>query len=392
MQNLATKKIETDAHNLAAGVALQRTFAKYGISHALSFHSSIKRAEVFAKQQEAFSDRLDSSKEIVNTTISSKLTAGQRSQVLQDFTDDDHALITNARCLTEGIDIPSIDCVTFVDPKQSRVDIVQAAGRAMRQSKKTGKKYGYILLPVIVPVDVDLKSHLETTDFKAISRVITTLSTHDKRISDELKRKAGGAKSRSGDILKEDTDIFEFLDLEYGDFEKSLSLTLWKSVGPANWVSYQETETTARSLKFKSATEWRAWASGSARPADIPSSPEVSYKNDGWINWGHFLGTGTIATKDIVFLPFEEARSVVQSKKFSGEQEYRSWHSKNKPKGIPYRPDRTYSDEWRGMGISWYWNNCPQEITFLPFKEARAFVQSKKLSGEKGFRSWHSKK
>ena len=133
------QKFETDAHNLAAGIALHKTFAKYGITHALSFHRSIERAQFFAKQQEAFSGKFDSTKEITNRTISSKLSAGQRSQLLQDFAEDNLSLISNARCLTEGVDIPSIDCVTFVDPKQSKVDIVQAADVLCDNPKKREK-------------------------------------------------------------------------------------------------------------------------------------------------------------------------------------------------------------------------------------------------------------
>jgi superfamily II DNA or RNA helicase len=67
-----------------------------------------------------------------NLHISSKKTAGQRSVLFWEFVVHKRALMTNARCLTEGVDVPAIDCVMFADPKQSRVDIVQAAGRALR--------------------------------------------------------------------------------------------------------------------------------------------------------------------------------------------------------------------------------------------------------------------
>ena len=64
--------------------------------------------------------------------------------------------MTNARCLTEGVDIPAIDCVMFADPKQSRVDIVQAAGRALRHYE--GKEYGYIVVPLVVPEKMDFET------------------------------------------------------------------------------------------------------------------------------------------------------------------------------------------------------------------------------------------
>ena len=165
MAQLGNQKVETDAHNLAAGIAIEKVFQKHKIKHALSFHRSIKRSENFTKQQNAFSGKLGTNLQIQNRNISSRLTAGQRSQVLDDFAKDELSLITNARCLTEGVDILSIDCVTFVDPKQSVVDIVQAAGRAMRQSKETGKSNGYIVLPIIVPHGQNLSEFAETTDF-----------------------------------------------------------------------------------------------------------------------------------------------------------------------------------------------------------------------------------
>jgi len=170
---LGNQKVETDAHNLAAGIAIEKVFDKHKIKHALSFHRSIKRAEDFNKQQDAFSGKLGSKQLIENRNISSRLSAGQRSRLLNDFAASERSLISNARCLTEGVDIPSIDCVAFIDPKQSRVDIVQAAGRAMRQSKATGKTHGYILIPIIVPDGQDLDQFAEGTDFASVARVIT---------------------------------------------------------------------------------------------------------------------------------------------------------------------------------------------------------------------------
>ena len=69
------------------------------------------------------------------------------NDIVQEFAKSDKALITNARCLTEGVDVPNIDCIVFADPRRSKVDIVQALGRALRTKK--GKDWGYVILPVI---------------------------------------------------------------------------------------------------------------------------------------------------------------------------------------------------------------------------------------------------
>ena len=69
---------------------------------------------------------------------------------MRDFAAAPRAILSNARCLTEGVDVPAVDMVAFLSPKRSLVDIVQATGRAMRLSPETGKEFGYVLVPLYV--------------------------------------------------------------------------------------------------------------------------------------------------------------------------------------------------------------------------------------------------
>ena len=124
---------EAEARAVATGVALKRVFKEQGVTHAISFHSSIRAAQRFRDQQDVL-NRLRP--RTTNLHISSKKTAGQRADLLREFVSEPRALMTNARCLTEGVDVPAIDCVAFADPKQSRIDIVQAAGRALRTYRR----------------------------------------------------------------------------------------------------------------------------------------------------------------------------------------------------------------------------------------------------------------
>src|SRR5262249_38657620 len=73
--------------------------------------------------------------------------SSERKQIIRWFRDASEALITNARCLTEGIDVPAVDMVAFIDPRHSRVDIPQATGRAMRKQRGLNKEVGYIVIP-----------------------------------------------------------------------------------------------------------------------------------------------------------------------------------------------------------------------------------------------------
>jgi predicted helicase len=95
-------------------------------------------------------------------------------------------ILSNARCLSEGVDVPALDAVVFFDTRESIVDIVQSVGRVMR--KAPGKKNGYIILPVAIPSAKikDYNSYIEgDAQFKGIWKVIKALRAHDERLVDE---------------------------------------------------------------------------------------------------------------------------------------------------------------------------------------------------------------
>ncbi len=91
-------------------------------------------------------------------------------------------ILSNARCLSEGIDVPSLDAVVFLSPKSSMVDIVQSVGRVMRKSPN--KKYGYIILPVVIPDDIAPEVALnDNKKFSIIWDVLQALRSHDDRFN-----------------------------------------------------------------------------------------------------------------------------------------------------------------------------------------------------------------
>jgi predicted helicase len=223
---------EAEAQSIAAGIAVKRIYKKHGIKHAISFHRSIRAADRFREQQDALNRLRDIGPKTTNLHVSGKKTAGQRSDLLREFVDHKRALMTNARCLTEGVDVPAIDCVLFADPKQSRIDIVQAAGRALR--RYPGKDYGYILLPLIVPSKIEFTKFAETTAFWQVASTITALSTQDERIAEEFRAIERG-RIPSGKIVEIEGDVPVGMKIKLGDFAEAISTRLWESVGRANW-------------------------------------------------------------------------------------------------------------------------------------------------------------
>ena len=240
---------EAEAQAIAAGIALKRIYKRHGVKHAISFHRSIRAADRFREQQDALNRMGGLGPKTTNLHISSKKTAGQRSDLLREFVVHKRALMTNARCLTEGVDVPAIDCVMFADPKQSRVDIVQAAGRALRQYE--GKEYGYIVVPLVVPEKMDFEKFAETTAFRQVAQTITALSTQDERIADEFRAIEKGRVS-SGKIVEIEGDIPVGMKMKLGDFAEAISTRVWESVGRANWRKFEDARAFVHGLGLKS--------------------------------------------------------------------------------------------------------------------------------------------
>jgi predicted helicase len=123
-------------------------------------------------------------------------------------------VLTNARCLSEGVDVPALDAVIFTNPRNSQIDVVQAVGRVMRKAE--GKRYGYVIIPVAVKAGEDPEHVLDDNKrYKAVWQVLQALRAHDDRFDAEVnkldlqrKRSAriqvvgvGGEAERVGDRL-----------------------------------------------------------------------------------------------------------------------------------------------------------------------------------------------
>nr|VDG64680.1 restriction-modification system LlaBIII [Streptococcus thermophilus] len=112
-------------------------------------------------------------------------------------------ILTNARCLSEGVDVPALDAVIFFNPRNSMVDVVQSVGRVMRKSE--GKDYGYIILPVAVPPEKSPSEALnDNVRFKVVWQILNALRAHDDRFNAKIN--SIGLNEGSPDELPVDTD------------------------------------------------------------------------------------------------------------------------------------------------------------------------------------------
>lgn len=121
-------------------------------------------------------------------------------------------ILSNAQVLTEGIDVPALDSVVFLDPRRSVVDIVQAVGRAMR--KAPGKRYGYVILPIVVDPEEDTVKQIETSDrFRTVWEILAALRSIDDRFD---------ARVREISIQRKQRKESSHGDSGYGDREDDM--------------------------------------------------------------------------------------------------------------------------------------------------------------------------
>jgi len=229
--------ILSDARTMATQMAIAKAMKKYDITKMITFHSSVKKAKDFINEEK--DDSLPSTIKMMKTKpakslwyghISGKTAASQRKSLLNEFKSlpkTTKAILTNCSCLKEGVDIPSLDGIAFVDPKSSIIDIVQAIGRAIR--KTPDNKPGTIIVPVFINPD-DEEEALDSSAFKIVGYVLKALQQHDESLREELegyrlevgKRRASG-KVRIPSQVK--VDIHTILPQE---FEQNLLVKIIK--------------------------------------------------------------------------------------------------------------------------------------------------------------------
>lgn len=178
-----------------------------GFMHtALAFCSNIKTSKaisnIFNNYANDYYDSLSKEERVKTVNISAKhvdglMNAIEREEKLQwlkntNTTNTDCHILTNVRCLSEGVDVPSLDAIIFLSSRNSQVDVVQSVGRVMRRPPANStydKKYGYIIIPVVVPPNIEPELALEESkDFSTVWSVLNALRAHDDRFDAKINK------------------------------------------------------------------------------------------------------------------------------------------------------------------------------------------------------------
>ncbi len=377
---------ETEARTLAALIALRKAMTKFPIHHAVTFHSSIKKAVAFEQSQSQFTAAYPEFSKVQSFHVSGTMPTSVRGKIVDEFAATKKGIITNAKCLTEGIDVPNIDCVLFADPRKSTVDIVQAVGRALRT--KEGKKFGYVILPVFTNSN-NSSEIIESAEFKEILSTIRALASNDERIVEYFRDVSKGlSKTKADKIIQFDIDEQIAAGIDVQELTGNLHLKTWDKLAKLSWMPFEEAREFVRELGIKTTFDWAMYAKSNRKPIDIPAGPANVYKKQ-WLGFGNFLGNGTIATQDRIYLDFSQARKLVRNLNIKSTTEWKIFCKSNeKPNNIPTAPDQIYKNKgWMGWG-DFLGNDYVKYFE----KSHASFIKARKIARELGLnnlREWN---
>lgn len=168
---------------------------------ALAFCQNIKLSQLFASEfsnvvneyveNEKISDEYKTDLKVELRHVDGTFNAEERNTELNWLKDETESnvcrVLTNARCLSEGVDVPALDAIMFLHPRKSQIDVVQSVGRVMRRADD--KKLGYVILPIAVASGISPEKALNDNErYKVVWQILNALRAHDERFDSTINR------------------------------------------------------------------------------------------------------------------------------------------------------------------------------------------------------------
>lgn len=197
-------------------IADDKNFMHSAVAFCKNIATSKKFAEIFPQVQEKFfADMSDAEKnnfvKISSSHVDGSFSANNRSIEIQKLKNSAEKnfchVLNNVRCLSEGVDVPALDSIIFLSSRKSKVEIIQAVGRVMRKSPQ--KKFGYIIIPVIIPMNQKPEDFLKNSDdFKIIFEILNALRAHDDAMNIEIEKIRNTGQSSKIIVARPNEKIF----------------------------------------------------------------------------------------------------------------------------------------------------------------------------------------
>lgn len=349
------KNVSDEAVMIASMIAVRRLMDKEGLSNCIAYTNTIDRARRFAGLAEVDIG----TKSIESFHISGEMSGCERNGIMKRFTNSDKAIIANAKCLQEGIDISGVDCVAFVDPKKSTVDTVQSSGRALRLHDK--KKMAYIVIPVFLDADGNMSDHQKA--YEPAVRMISSLASVDERIVEQFS--SSGQDRPGGDsIVQHRIDDDEITSCSISELMTHLSEITLKS--------------TRKLSGYATLDDHRKWCSENGikhtvayRKAKIPWNFYVCPLTAFGLNSSDFFEK----KKRVVFVPMQECQEWCKANGIDTAKKYKK----------AVKPFRFPSTPWVAYKVTYYEFFGKQDRSFAPVEEVVLWWVKNKIRSIKHF-------
>jgi superfamily II DNA or RNA helicase len=187
--NIINEDVTISDSQILERLAVESAIKKCEAKKIITFHQLKSHAKSFSTFDESKYGSFFPGYHIAH--IFGEMRANQRKRIFDEFSESKKAILANARCLTEGVDLPAVDMVAFLSRKRSKVDIIQAIGRTLRipDPNVQKKDTGYVLIPLFINISpgMSLMDAIESADYDEIWDVINALSDHDDGLSAVIK-------------------------------------------------------------------------------------------------------------------------------------------------------------------------------------------------------------
>jgi predicted helicase len=251
---LAKRVVAEDGVDVAVDPEPMRT--------AIAFSQSIKHSKLVAAEFERVSQALGREIEdmprLEARHVDGTMNVVERNRLLSwlkaDAGDEPTCrILTNARCLSEGVDVPALDAVVFLNPRDSVVDVVQSVGRVMRKDPAGRKKYGYVILPIGIRRDSAPEKALDDNrKYRVVWQVLNALRAHDDRLDKQF---------ATIDLLGKANGVVNVIGVGGGsDANGSVSQQLALSFDPEELSKWQDALLAKIVHKCGNRRYWEDWA------------------------------------------------------------------------------------------------------------------------------------
>lgn len=348
--------VEERISYVSIAISICKAIQKYDLKKIITYHSSVAGAKRFIELFDVVAAL--SGVKIDTFHVNHEHNQRQKEGIFQEYSTAKRSLLSNARAITEGYDLPSIDSIVFADERNSVIEIIQAIGRALRKSP--GKVFAYIMLPI-------LHDDNEFSHFETVRKTLAAIATTDERVADYFSKKERGRNPNANWIIHEKITK----DIDLAEFSEAITYKVWQRTAHLYYWTYEEAKKWMDDENLSqygviNSESWRDYIKGKfpsapALPSYIPNRPEYIYKGEGWKDYRHFLNTTPWT--------YEKAKKWVHDNLpiNIGYGEYRKMlRSKELPPQI--MSDNYYGDLWEG-----YTKFLPRKR--IPYDEAKEWFQ-----------------